>query len=368
MRINEITYAQNREDILISGFFGDVKEGFYVDVGANEPVHDSVTKYFYDRGWHGINIEPIPTLFQKLKAARPRDISLQVGIAAKKGETILHYYPQGNGLSTLSAEMAREHKARGDAVTKDEEELRVQVLPLRDVLKEYANGQTIHFMKIDVEGFEAQVIKSNDWLKFRPQLLCIEANHIFDGWERVLLDNKYTKVFFDGLNDYYVAEEAVFRAKDFSYVETMIGKAPVHYSVAKKIAEYDRMAKKTEQLVAISEQNEQKIRQLEQEIARPKTAKEAVRTAVVAAHHANLRTIEKLKPSATARVFTDTADAKELLHLVQDYDTKNEEVLNARVSLKTGPYLVARASYGVTIKSTKMLERFLRKLAHRIRK
>ena len=31
----------------------DVKEGFYIDVGANDPWEISVTKAFYDIGRHG---------------------------------------------------------------------------------------------------------------------------------------------------------------------------------------------------------------------------------------------------------------------------------------------------------------------------
>ena len=72
-----ISYAQNREDVLLARVFHDVKAGFYVDVGANDPEHCSVTKHFYDLGWRGINFEP-GRVFEKLAAARPRDINLNV--------------------------------------------------------------------------------------------------------------------------------------------------------------------------------------------------------------------------------------------------------------------------------------------------
>ena len=76
-----ISYAQNREDVYINWLLSGKNKGFYVDVGANDPVHDSVTKFFYDRGWSGINIEPINEHYKNLTKERPRDINLQIGVA-----------------------------------------------------------------------------------------------------------------------------------------------------------------------------------------------------------------------------------------------------------------------------------------------
>ena len=100
--MSNITYSQNREDLLLSGFFDLTKHGFYVDVGANHPIHDSVTKYFYDRGWRGINIEPNPNIYALLVEDRPRDINLQIGVSNVKGSLKLREYPAGDGLSTFS--------------------------------------------------------------------------------------------------------------------------------------------------------------------------------------------------------------------------------------------------------------------------
>jgi len=72
-----ISYAQNREDILLWRALFDIEEGFYVDVGAQDPTLDSVTRAFYDRGWRGINIEPVTGYFDKLCVERPKDLTLQ---------------------------------------------------------------------------------------------------------------------------------------------------------------------------------------------------------------------------------------------------------------------------------------------------
>jgi hypothetical protein len=55
-----ISYAQNNEDVLLWRALGHVQDGFYIDVGASDPVEHSVTRAFYDAGWRGINIEPLP--------------------------------------------------------------------------------------------------------------------------------------------------------------------------------------------------------------------------------------------------------------------------------------------------------------------
>src|SRR2546423_10649850 len=65
-----ITYAQNFEDVILARVFSGCTDGFYVDVGAGDPLNLSVTKWFYDLGWDGINIEPNRALFKRLVEAR----------------------------------------------------------------------------------------------------------------------------------------------------------------------------------------------------------------------------------------------------------------------------------------------------------
>ena len=73
-----VSYAQNYEDVTLLRALGDVASGFYIDVGANDPRFDSVTRAFYERGWHGINIEPVPHWHERLRSDRPRDLNLRV--------------------------------------------------------------------------------------------------------------------------------------------------------------------------------------------------------------------------------------------------------------------------------------------------
>ena len=86
---------------------------------------------------------------------------------------------------------------------------------LKSVLREHVDkDQTIDFMSIDVEGHEKQVLLSNDWQAFRPKVLCIEATLPFtnelchQSWNPILTENGYEFAYFDGVNRFYVANEA----------------------------------------------------------------------------------------------------------------------------------------------------------------
>lgn len=234
-----ISHAQNREDIILSGFFPGIKDGFYVDVGANDPAADSVTKYFYEQGWSGINIEPINRLYKKLKNSRPRDTNLNIGISNKEGDITFREYNKLHGLSTFANQTKKEvgelTKLSDDY--KDYKDYKVEVKTLADVFQEN-NVKNINFLKVDVEGYEYEVLDGNDWTRYRPQVICIESNHIIKDWRPLLAEKKYEYVFNDGLNGYYVAREAEKVKKAFSYVNTMLPTPIVDYRVVGIIEHY----------------------------------------------------------------------------------------------------------------------------------
>ena len=203
-----ISYAQNFEDVLLSRVLGSRKSGFYVDVGAYDPSNGSVTRHFYEAGWHGINIEPGP-IFESLEAERPRDVNLKVAISDHAGKQIFFEHPEDPGTSTLSEELHPNLESRISSRLAHT----VEVLTLADVLEEHAGEATIDFLKIDVEGHERQVLLGNDWQRFRPRVVLIEATLPYSNdacheeWEQILLDADYQFAFFDGLNRYYVRGE-----------------------------------------------------------------------------------------------------------------------------------------------------------------
>lgn len=203
-----ISYAQNQEDVMLWRALKHVKDGFYIDVGAADPVDLSITHFFSMRGWSGINIEPNVAYFEKLKAQRPRDINLAVCATSESGEQVFYRIP-GTGLSTLNESVADLHRQNGLEV----EPLRVPCRTLAEICAEHRPDGPIHFLKIDVEGGEAGVLGGADFARFRPWIVVVEATKPLSqevediDWETVLLENDYRFVWFDGLNRFYVAGE-----------------------------------------------------------------------------------------------------------------------------------------------------------------
>lgn len=213
--MTSISYAQNFEDVILARALVDVSEGFYVDVGAQDPVIDSVTRMFYERGWKGINIEPVFHWFERLQADRPRDVNLMCAISTREGSLTLHESTD-SGLSTSSAEYARNHAAAGWNMVKRS----VPSRRLEGILAQHA-PEVVHFLKIDVEGMESEVLASLSLSRFRPWILVIEATQpnttvdVSQAWEASVLEAGYRLAYRDGLNRFYLAEEQLSRLAAF---------------------------------------------------------------------------------------------------------------------------------------------------------
>lgn len=203
-----ISYAQNFEDVILARVFKGRTEGFYIDVGVWHPTLDSVTKYFYDMGWSGINIEALPENFEIIRQARPRDININAAASAQSGPLRFHEVKE-TGLSTSRGDYATMHETAGFAV----QGIEVPTVSLKSVCDQYVQGKTIDFLKIDVEGAEADVVDSADWRTYRPILVVIEATVpnspelAFADWEPKILAAGYLFCYFDGLNRWYLRNE-----------------------------------------------------------------------------------------------------------------------------------------------------------------
>lgn len=205
-----ISYAQNGEDVVLWRALGGVSAGRYVEVGANHPRDDSATRAFYDRGWSGITIEPVPYFADLQRAERPRDHLVQAAITnTSRGQITLHVVA-GTGLSTIVDAVSDRHADAGI----DHVDLLVPTLRLDDVLAESGwAGEEIHFMLIDVEGAERDVLQSVDLSRWRPWVLVVEATEpnstvtTHSDWEPQLLAQGYEYCLFDGVSRFYVAAE-----------------------------------------------------------------------------------------------------------------------------------------------------------------
>lgn len=198
-----ISYAQNFEDVILERIFKDKKTGTYVDIGACHPVYDSVTQHFYLRGWSGINIEPQPKLFAELQAVRQRDINLDLCVGAQPGQQTL-YITRNVGTSTLNPALAEQYRQSQEI----DQEITVELITLNQLWSEKLQDRHVDFMKIDVEGFEREVLAGADFSLVSPSILVIEATRpnsselCHHQWEMLVLEH-YEFFYFDGLNRFY---------------------------------------------------------------------------------------------------------------------------------------------------------------------
>jgi len=205
--MTRISYAQNYEDVMLARALRGVDYGFYIDVGAQDPVDDSVTKAFYEMGWHGINIEPVTHWFQRVEADRPRDINLQLAVSDRPG-TLHLFEVVGSGLSTTTLAFAQQHALEGHQIR--ESDVRCVTL---DSICETQKVDVVHFLKIDCEGSEAAALRGLSLQHVRPWIILLEATEpnsqkpAYEEWEPSLVGRGYHFVYADGLNRFYVADE-----------------------------------------------------------------------------------------------------------------------------------------------------------------
>lgn len=204
------SYSQHGEDLMIDKIFKNKKNGFYIDIGANDPVALNNTKRLYDKGWSGINIEPNHDIFWKLKKERKRDINLNVGIAKQEGRLTFYKFT-ANVLSTFDKNQFEFNEKYG----KLQASIEVPVLPLRKVFYEYVQGKLVDFINIDVEGFELEVLKSNDWEKYRPKVIIIETEHDDGSIDKFLSSVDYKYLTECKINTFYVDKHNTDKVREY---------------------------------------------------------------------------------------------------------------------------------------------------------
>jgi FkbM family methyltransferase len=177
-RKGNLSFSQEGEDRVLSSLLfklnegSHIKKGFYIDIGAHHPHRFSNTFLFYKQGWCGINIDAMPGSMSTFMKCRPRDINLECGIG-QSAATLKFFSFNEPALNTFDEKLAM---ARCNNVWRVQSIFDVPVLPLSVVLKKHLpNGQHIDFISIDVEGFDLEVLKSNDWEKYRPRVVLVET-------------------------------------------------------------------------------------------------------------------------------------------------------------------------------------------------
>jgi FkbM family methyltransferase len=292
-----ISYAQNFEDVMLWRALKHVEKGFYIDVGAQDPVIDSISLAFYEHGWRGVHIEPTQQYSKLLRDARPDECVEQIAIGSFQGN--LEFYEiSDTGLSTASAEIAKRHEEAGFSVVRSE----VAVVTLDAIFENHAATE-IHWLKIDVEGLEKSVLESWKISVARPWILVIEStrpltqDESYMEWENLILDKGYCFAYFDGLNRFYVHQDHQELLQFFKappnifdgFFLSGLASHPFYQLVAKKTpqaeAETQQPEAKTQQAEAKARQAEAKARHAE---AKARHAEAKARHAEAKARHAEV--------------------------------------------------------------------------------
>lgn len=168
------SYSQEGEDLLLHRLFENQATGIYVDVGAHHPFRFSNTCLLYQRGWSGINIDAWPGSMERFNRFRPRDINREIGVASAESDMLFFMFREA-ALNTFDAGLARERESLGwpSIGTKT-----VRCLPLAHILERELprlGGNDIDLLTVDVEGLDLQVLRSNDWTRFRPRVVVVEV-------------------------------------------------------------------------------------------------------------------------------------------------------------------------------------------------
>ena len=137
---------------------GHLERGFYIDIGAQHPEIDSVSKAFFDRGWQGVHVEPVPHYANSLREARPSDRVIEAAVSNRVGHTTLIVFAD-TGLSTTVPDIAAGHVDAG--VPAPEAGLEVPTVTLASIAEELGERE-VHWLKIDVEGLEKEVVQGWD--------------------------------------------------------------------------------------------------------------------------------------------------------------------------------------------------------------
>ena len=191
-----VSFSENLEDLILNVFFYNINSGFYIDIGSFKEKETSVTKYFYKKGWNGINIKPIKEEYEKLIKERYNDISLDY----YNGGLFDNKFDNQNDKTIITA------------------------YKMSEICKTYIpTNKQIHFCKIEVDGDERKVLLGFDLLNYRPKIFCIEEYEPnYQSYEYILINNGYSLIYQYKNNKYYLNNKEKDLKERSDYIDGII--------------------------------------------------------------------------------------------------------------------------------------------------
>jgi len=167
-------YSSEGEDLILKRIFDNKTNGIYVDVGAHHPFRVSNTYLFHKMKWTGINIDPMPGSKALFDRYRPQDVNLEMGVSATRQQLTYHIFNEP-ALNTFSSHKVEEYTQ--DPKYRVIKQKKIETWPLADILDHYLPaGRSIDFLTIDAEGLDMDVLRSNNWKKYRPTYILVESD------------------------------------------------------------------------------------------------------------------------------------------------------------------------------------------------
>ncbi|MEO6219321.1 MAG: FkbM family methyltransferase, partial [Ginsengibacter sp.] len=165
IKFSNTSYSQGGEDLILAKLFGYKPKGFFIDVGANDPVVLNNTYLFYKMGWTGLNFEPIPELAERFEKKRNRDIVIKKAMSNFVGEADFSAGINEYNVNSSLLDMGLPKKNM----------IKVPVDKLENILDELKIKE-IDFISVDTEGTEVDVLEGLNLDKYRPRFILAEYN------------------------------------------------------------------------------------------------------------------------------------------------------------------------------------------------
>jgi FkbM family methyltransferase len=186
---------------MVANFFGRSTAGYFVDVGANNPIDGSQTWHLEQLGWKGVLVEPQPNVADRLRKERRAQVfAVALSEPSNSGRMMpltIAGYNSGNCSSLDPNFFGAKREPYG--VRYD-----VPVRTLDDVLAEAGAPRPLDFVSIDVEGHEPEVLQGFDLVSWNPRLLLIEDHAMNLRVHRHMTAHRYRWVRRTGFNSWYV--------------------------------------------------------------------------------------------------------------------------------------------------------------------
>ncbi|MBC7913695.1 MAG: FkbM family methyltransferase [Pyrinomonadaceae bacterium] len=171
----KLSFSQCGEDSIIMFLITSLglKKIQYFDIGTNNPRNMNNTYLMYLNGYKGVCVEPDPFFHNQIKKYRPKDTLIPAGISSENSESAKFYIMDDSVLNTFSKSEAENmvnfHQR------KIKKTICVPLISINEILETYHLKDHHTIVSIDVEGLDFIILKSLNFSKYRPSIICVET-------------------------------------------------------------------------------------------------------------------------------------------------------------------------------------------------